>query len=112
MEDVIHFLLDCSFFNENNDLVWLNIKNTITETNSLDDTQICNFISYIDRGYKVLLLLGGPSLPFDDATTILIKRFMSSAVGKLYKHHKNRLCELEASWKKGNKKAVSILLFN
>ena len=52
------------------------------ETNPLDGTQICNFISNRDRDKKVLLLLGGLPLPFDNATAILIKRFMSSAVGK------------------------------
>ena len=32
-EDVTHFLLDCPFFKENVDFVWLNIKARITETN-------------------------------------------------------------------------------
>ena len=44
-EDVTHFLLDCPFFKENVDSVWLNIKARITETSPLDGTQICNFIS-------------------------------------------------------------------
>ena len=58
-EDVTHFLLDCFFFKENVDPVWLNIKARITETNPLDGTQICNFISNLDRDSKGLLLLGG-----------------------------------------------------
>ena len=41
-EDVTHFLLDCPFFKENADFVWLNIKTRITETNRLDGPQICN----------------------------------------------------------------------
>ena len=68
----------------------------ICKTNPLDGTRICNFISYLDRDSKVLLLLGGLPLPFGNATAILIKRFMSSAVGKIYKLHTNKLCELEA----------------
>ena len=67
-EDVIYLLLDCS---------------RITKTNSVDGTQICNSTNNLDRDSKVLLLLGGLSLPFDNATAILIKRFMSSAVGKI-----------------------------
>ena len=98
-EDVSHFLLDCPFFKENIDSVWLNIKARITETNHLDGTQICNFISNLDGDSKVLLLLWGLPLPFDDTTAILIKRFIS-AVGKIFKLHMNKLRELEAPWLK------------
>ena len=34
-EDVTHFLLDCPFFKENVDSIWLNIKARITKTNFL-----------------------------------------------------------------------------
>ena len=77
-DDVTHFLLDCPFFKENVDSIWLNIKARITETNPLDGTQICNFISNLDGVSKVLLLLWALSLPFDNATAVLIKRFISS----------------------------------
>ena len=70
------------------------------DTNPLNGTQICNFISNLDRDSKVLLLLGGLPLPFDNATAILSKRFMSSAVEKIYKLHRNKLRELEARWLK------------
>ena len=99
-EDVTHFLLECPFFKDNVDSVWLNIKTRITETNPFDGTQICNFISNLDGVSKVLLLLGGLPLPFDNATAILIKRFISSAVGKIFKLHTNKLRELEAPWLK------------
>ena len=79
-EDVTHFLLDCPFFKENVDSVWLNIKARITETNPFDGIQICNFINNLDGDSKVLLLLGGLPLPLDNATAILIKRLFSSAV--------------------------------
>ena len=61
------------------------------ETNPLDGTHICNFISNLDRDSKVLLLLGRLPLPFDNATAIHIKRFMSSAVGKICKLHTNKI---------------------
>ena len=70
----------------------------ITETNPLDGTQICNFISNLDGDSKVLLLLGGLPLPLDNTTAILIKRFISSAVGKIFKLHTNKLHELKAPW--------------
>ena len=76
-EDVTHFQPDCPFFKGNVDSVWLNIKTRIMEANPLDGSQICNFISNLDRDSKVLLLLGGLPLPFDNATAILIKRLMS-----------------------------------
>ena len=86
-EDVTHFLLHCPFFKEMVDSVWLNIKARITETEPLDGTQICNFVSNLDGDSKVLLLLGGLPLSFDNETVIRIKRFISSAVGKIFKVH-------------------------
>ena len=99
-EDVTHFLLDCPFFKENVDCVSLNIKARITETTPLDGTQTCKFISNLDGDIKVLMPLGGLPLPFDNATAILIKRFISLAVGKIFKLHTNKLRELEAPWLK------------
>ena len=87
-EDVTHFLLDCPF-QENVDSVWLNIKARITETNPLDGTQICNFISNLDRDSD-----GNP-----------YQRFMLSAVGKIFTLHTNKLRELGAPWLKINEKA-------
>ena len=88
------------FFEENVDCVWLNIKTKITETNPLNGTQICNFISNLDGVSKVLLLLRGLPLSFDNAMAFLIKRFIESAVGKIFKLHTNKLRELEAPWLK------------
>ena len=99
-EDVTHFLPDFPFFKENVDSIWLNIKARITETNPLDGTQICNFISNLGRDSEVLQLLGGLPVPFDNVTAILIKRFISSAFGKILKLHTNKLRQLEASWLK------------
>ena len=41
---------------------------------------------------------GGVALPFDNETNILINRFISSAVGKIYKLRNEKLRELEAPW--------------
>ena len=67
-----HFFLDCPQFKENFDSVWCNV--TIE-----------------------MLLVGGLSLPFDDQTTTLAKKFVSSAFGKkVYKLRTEKLHELEA----------------
>ena len=57
-----------------------------------------DFITNLDLHKKVLLLLGGLSLPFDDASVVLITRFVASAVGKIYKLRTAKLHELEAPW--------------
>ena len=53
-----------------------------------------DFITNLDPHKKVLLLLGGLSLPFDDASVVLIKRFVASAVGKIHKLRTTKLREL------------------
>ena len=57
-----------------------------------------DFIANLDPHKKVLLLLGGINLPFDDASVVLIKRFVASAVGKTLKMRTAKLLELEAQW--------------
>ena len=56
-----------------------------------------DFITNLDPHKKVLLLLGGLSLPFDDAS-VLIKRLVASAVGKIHKLRTVKLCELQVPW--------------
>ena len=51
--------------------------------NQADGVNICGFIDHLDRHHKVLLLLGGLCLPFDNITNTLIKRFIAAAVGKI-----------------------------
>ena len=95
-EDVTHSLLDCLFFKENVDFVWLNIKARITEKTPL---MVLRFaISSVILTGIAKFCCG--ALPFDNATAILIKRFISSAVGKIFKLHTNKLLELEAPWLK------------
>ena len=66
--------------------------------NQADGVNICQFIDNLDRHYNVLLLQGGLCLPFDNVTNTLIKRFTAAAIGKIHKHRRERLRELEAPW--------------
>ena len=97
-ESVTHFLLDCSYFRNNFDFLWNKLKIKIAQSNQTDGAYICKFITNLDRNNKVLLLLGGLALPLDSKANIQIKRFISAAVGKIYKLRQERLCELEAPW--------------
>ena len=54
----------------------------------------------LDRKHKTMFLFGGLSLPLDSKTTTNVKRFVSTAVGKIYKIRSNRLRDLEAPWLK------------
>ena len=67
-------------------------------SNQADGVNRCQFIDNLDRHHKVLLLLGGLSLPFDNVTNTLIKRFIAAAIGKIHKLRQERLRELEAPW--------------
>ena len=67
-------------------------------SNQADGVNMCQFIDNLDRHHKVLLLLGGLCLPFDNVTNTLIKRFIAAAIGKIYKLRRERLHELEAPW--------------
>ena len=98
IENTNHFLLDCPQFKENFDSIWLNLDLKIMRSNPTDGTQIADFIKGLNGQQKIMLLVGGLSLPFDHETTTLIKRFVSSAVGKLYKLRIKKLRELEAPW--------------
>ena len=82
IESVIHFLLDCG---NNIDSLWNKLKLKIAQFNQADGVYICNFITNLQRNNKVLLLLGRLALPLDSKTNIQINRFISAAVGKIYK---------------------------
>ena len=98
IESVTHFLLDCSYFRQNFLALWRNLKIKITVSNQADGVNICQFIDNLDRHHKVVLLLGGLCLPFDNVTNTLIKRFTAAAVGRIHKLRPERLRELEAPW--------------
>ena len=67
-------------------------------SNQADGVNICQFIDNLGRHQKVLLLLGGLRLPFDNVTNTLIKRFIAAAIGRTHKLRRERLRELEAPW--------------
>ena len=93
-----HFLLDCPQFKENFDSIWSNLDLKIMRSNPTDGIQIADFIKGLNRQHIIMLLVGGLPLLFDDETTTLIKTFISSAVGKIYKLRTKKLRELEAPW--------------
>ena len=98
VEDVSHFLSDCSSFRDNFESLWSNVSQKLIACNPSDGTQIPHFISSLDRQQKIILLLEGFPLPFDGVTVTTINRFISSAVGKIHRLRKEMLRELEAPW--------------
>ena len=100
IENISHFLHDCTEFRQNFDSIWLNLKQKVISANPIDGSQIFDFIFHLDRQQKTLLQLGGLSLPFDQTTVTMINRFICSAVSKIYRIRKNRLRELQAPWHK------------
>ena len=98
IENTDHFLLHCPQFKENFDSIWRNLDLKVMRSNPTDGIQIANFIKGLNRQHKIMLLVGGLSLPFDHETTKLIKKFMFSAVGKSCKLRNKKLRELEAPW--------------
>ena len=110
VENIYHFFQDCPQFKENFDSVWRNLQLKVTRSNPIDGIQIANFIKNLSHQNKVMLLVGGLSLPFDNQTTTLVKKFVSSAVSKIYKLHIEKLSELKAPWLK-NKSSLQWHLF-
>ena len=95
---VSRFFLDCLNFREYFDPLWANLTVKVMKSNDTDGRQTSEFITKLDRHQKALLLLECLSLPFDAATVTMITRFIAAAVGKIYKFHAERLCELNAPW--------------
>ena len=108
IEDVSHFLSDCSSFRDNFeslwsnrdnfDSLWSNLSQKLIACNPSDGTQISHFVSSLDRQQKIILLLGGFPLPFDGVAVTMISRFISSAVCKIHRFRKDLLREREAPW--------------
>ena len=71
-------------FSDNYSSLWFNLKGKIINFNQTDGNPMSDFITNLDLHKKVLLLLGGLSLPFDDASVVLIKRFVASAIDKIH----------------------------
>ena len=56
------------------------------------------FLSNLDQNNKILFLLGGLPLPFEVETSTMIRRSVSSVVGKICKIRTEKLLELKAPW--------------
>ena len=97
-DDLYHCLFDCCYFRKNFDSLWSNLDVKASNSNPTDDSQISAFIKNLDQDSKALLLLGSLPLPFDSLTLTVITRFITSAIGKIYKLRTERLSELEAPW--------------
>ena len=98
VESVAHFLLDCSYFKQNFLSLWRNLRLKITVSNQANGVNICRFIDNLDGHHKVLLLLEGLCLPFDNVTNTLIKRLIPATFRKIRKLRRERLRGLEAPW--------------
>ena len=97
VEDAVHFLCDCMSFRENFTILWSNLKTTLFNASPLESNFMFSFLVNFDRKHKTMFLLGGLCLPFDSKTSTIVKRFVSTAVGKIYKIRSNKLCDLETS---------------
>ena len=96
VQSVTHFLFAFSYFKQNFLSLWRNLKLKITVSNQADGVNICQLVDNLDPHHKVLLLLGGLCLPFDNVTNTLIKSFIAAVVGKIHKLRRERLRALEA----------------
>ena len=98
VEDCSHLFLRCETFKANFSSLWQNLNSKILLFNPTDGTFICSFLSNLDQNNKILFLLGGLPLPFQVETSTMIRRFVSSAVGKICKIRTEKLRELKALW--------------
>ena len=97
-DTVYHHFIEYPPFRDKYNPLWSNLKTIIINFNQTNGITISDFITNLDPQKKVLLLLGGLSLPFDDASLVLIKRYVASAVCKIHKLRTAKLRELEAPW--------------
>ena len=65
-ETVYHRFIECLPFRDNYSSLWSNLKTKIINFHQTDGITMLNFITNLDPYKKVLLLLGGLNLPFDD----------------------------------------------
>ena len=81
-------------------MVWSDMKTTLFNANPLESNFMFSSLVNLDRKHKTMFLFGGLSLPFDSKTATIVKRFVSTAFGKIYKIRSNKLRDLEAPWLK------------
>ena len=85
VKDCSHFSLRCETFQANFSFLCQSLNSKILISNPIDGTFISKFLSNIDENDKILFLLGGSPLPFEVETSIMIRRFGSSVIGKICK---------------------------
>ena len=85
-------------FREHFNLLWSSLTTKVIRSNPTDSSHISDFLVNLEQHQKALLLIGCLPLPFDSVTIMVITRFVSSAVGKIYKLRTDKLRELEAPW--------------
>ena len=83
--DACHFFFDCMPFRENFTILWSDLETTLFNASPLESNFMFSFLVNLDRKHKTMFLLEGLSLPFDSKTTTIVKRFVSTAVGNIYK---------------------------
>ena len=98
VEDNLHFLLDCSFLREHFSFLWSKLQQKILKLDLVDGPGIVSFLNNLDRASKALFLLGGLLLPFQKQMCIMIRKFVSIAVYKIYQLRLAKLREMEAPW--------------
>ena len=98
VDDNSHFILNCPSFKDHFALLWHKLKVKVDKCNPVDGSVISNFVDNLDQDSKMLLLLGGLSLPFDQMTAHTMRRFITSAFGKIYNISTERLRKLVAPW--------------
>ena len=87
MKDASHFFFDCMSFGKNfTTILWSNLKTRLFNANRLQSNFMFSFLVNLDRKHKIMFLLGGLSLPFDIKTSTIVKRFVSTTVGKICKN--------------------------
>ena len=98
VEDNLHFLLDCSFLREHFSLLWSELHQKILMLDLVDGPVIVSFLDNLDHANKALFLLGALLLPFQKQMCIMIRKFVSVAVYKIYQLRLAKLREMEAPW--------------
>ena len=81
VEDNLHFLLDCSILSENISLLWSNLQQKILILDAADGAGIVSFLNNLDGA---VFPPGDLLLPFHKQMCIMIPKFVSIAVHKIY----------------------------
>ena len=99
VDDNNHFILNCPSFKDHFALpVWHKLKIKVCKSNPVDGSLISNFVDNLDQHSKMLLLFGALPLPFDQMTVHSMRRFIISAVRKIFNIRTERLRDLGAPW--------------